>query len=136
MTGIGKLKILSPGEAMRVLVHPSIWPNISDIEPDNFDPPDDCIYLSVSGNDVFILEEDGTIHANVLPCERYRSDELGFLATKWFFGNTDHKVLKSYIPKKYENVINYARRCGYEIEDHGDQILAIAEREKWALLEN
>lgn len=130
------MNLISGQEAMEVLTDPSIWPNISDIPHDQFEPPDNCLYLSITGNDVFILEPDGTIHANVLPRERARSAELGFIATKWFFDHTDHQVIKSSIPKNYQNAINYAKKCGYELQDNGDQVIVTAERSKWDLSVN
>lgn len=103
-------------EVYRVLFDPNILPHISDedILPEEFPLPDDCLYLTHSGDEIWIVHPNGQVHANILPgtkdkrkktleCIRYLFDEKGF------------EDLWAEIPLNYTNVCRFTIDCGFNI---------------------
>lgn len=110
---------------MSVLSHPAIWPNIApdSVEPDAFDPPLEGVEYWAVREDfdkpvqgLFILHHDGggvMIHANMLPEGRGAlAEEAGILASE--YAKNQYGYVYALIPKAFENVYQFALRCGMQ----------------------
>jgi hypothetical protein len=120
MTGLAL--ITDKAQIMSVLSHPAIWPNIAPdhIEPSAFDPPLEGVeYWGVFDKDLmglFILHYDGQgmqIHANMLPEGRGDiAQEAGTLVSD--YARDRYGYVYALIPEKYDNVYQFALRCGMQ----------------------
>ena len=129
------IRVYDKAAIMRVLSHPSIWPYIADnTKPEDFTPPDNCIYLTETGDEIYCLTPSGKIHANCLPNVRgKKAISTGRSALRWLFDNTGREVIKANIPIKYPLVIRFAKKCGMKEIYRDEEVYFIAEREEWAL---
>lgn len=109
-------------QIMQVLKHPAIWPHIapSDLLPEDFEPPLDGVeYWGLFEKDLqglFILHQDGRgamIHANILPEARGpQAQEAGTLVSD--YARDKFGYVYALIPEKYDNVYQFALRCGMQ----------------------
>ena len=105
---------------MRILSHEDIWPRIIgdlDITPDEYTLPDDCLYLTETGKEVFIMEPNGRIHANMLPESRGNAWIYCKRFIAYLFENTDKSTLYLNIRKKHLNAIKLGLMCGFNIAE-------------------
>lgn len=111
-------QVTSKKEVMRVLTHESIWPNISegyDYTPETVPFVENFIYLTVTGNEIFMLDDRNRFHSNILPCSRGKAYFYIEKALQWIFENTDLTVINLEIPTKYPKFVRLAQYCRFNI---------------------
>ena len=114
---------------LEILTCPEVWQlviNGADADPKDFKLPDDWLYLTETGNEVFILSTSMQIHANILPKTRHKAYWMCKKFIRWIKANTDLTHIYLHIHKKHQNAIQLGKLCGFkEVEFNNDRYLLI-----------
>ena len=110
--------VLSDDAAIkRVLFHRDILEKVNNnVEYDlsEFDLPKSWVYLTETGDEVFILSDSDQIHVNILPSARGSAYFKCKRFIKWIFENTDLEQIFLKVHISHKNAIGLAKLCGFE----------------------
>ncbi len=101
---------------MEILKHPSIWPYVSDGYKEGITLPDDWIYITFTGNDIFLLDHEGEFHGGVKPEARKDSYKMCKAALNWLFVYTGLSSIKCTIRDTNRRCLLFVRRCGFKFK--------------------
>ena len=99
-----------------ILTHPEIWERVRNdryVDKSQFLLPESWIYLTETGNEVFILSDTDHIHANIMPETRHKAYFMCKRFIEWIKMNTDLDLIHLNIHKKHENAIKLGLLCGF-----------------------
>ena len=103
-----------------ILTSPDIWDlirNDREIDSSTFVLPEDWLYLTDTGNEVFILSGSGHIHANIMPETRPNAYFMCIRFIDWIRRHTDLDEIYLNIHKKHKNAIKLGLLCGFTLLD-------------------
>lgn len=114
---------------LEILRCPDIWGLVTngvDADPNDFKLPADWLYLTETGNEVFVLSTSLQIHANIMPETRHKAYWMCKKFIRWIKANTDLPHIYLQIHKKHQNAIQLGKLCGFkEMEFKNDRYLLI-----------
>lgn len=100
-----------------ILTNPEIWDlvrNGADVDPSSFILPRDWLYLTETGNEVFVLSNSHQIHVNVLPETRHRAYWMSKKFIRWIKDNTELSCIFLKIHERHSNAIGLGKMCGFK----------------------
>ena len=103
---------------LEILTCPEIWDlvrNGREADPADFVLPKDWIYLTETGNEVFVLSTSHHVHPNILPATRHKAYWMCKRFGNWIFNNTDLESVFSNIHKRHQNAIKLSKLCGFDL---------------------